>query len=118
LRIYEKRTNPKSFKNKKSLAAQAALSSQEFCFWGITPKIRMLEKFMCLEASTKPHIHQKFVIFWTNISSTMACPNFKNGPKNGQRPLGVKDKIRTMCAQLQLQLISKKSKKEPPILFS
>jgi hypothetical protein len=43
-----------------------------------------------LEASTKPHVHQKFQIFWTNIASTMACPNFKNGPKNGLCPLGVK----------------------------
>jgi hypothetical protein len=43
-----------------------------------------------LEASTKPHVHQKFKIFWTNIASTMACPNPKNGPKNGLRPLRVK----------------------------
>jgi hypothetical protein len=43
-----------------------------------------------LEASTKPHVHQKFEIFWTNIASTMACPKFQNGPKNGLRPLGVK----------------------------
>jgi hypothetical protein len=42
-----------------------------------------------LKASTKPHVHQKFEIFWTNIASTMACPNFQNGPKNGLRPLGV-----------------------------
>jgi hypothetical protein len=42
-----------------------------------------------LEASTKPHVHQKFEIFWTNIASTMACPNLKNGPKNGLRPLRV-----------------------------
>jgi hypothetical protein len=42
-----------------------------------------------LEATTKPHVHQKFEIFWTNIASTMACPNSKNGPKNGLRPLGV-----------------------------
>jgi hypothetical protein len=42
------------------------------------------------EASIKPHIHQKFEIFWTNIASTIACPNFKNGPKIGLRPLGVK----------------------------
>jgi hypothetical protein len=27
--------------------------------------------------------------FWTNIASTMAGPNSKNGPKNGLRPLGV-----------------------------
>jgi hypothetical protein len=45
---------------------------------------------MRLEASTKPHVHQKFEIFWTNIVSTMACPNFKNGPKTGLGPLGVK----------------------------
>jgi hypothetical protein len=43
-----------------------------------------------LEAITKPHVHQKFQIFWTNIAFTMACPNFKNGPKNGLGPLGVK----------------------------
>jgi hypothetical protein len=43
-----------------------------------------------LEASTKPHVHQKFEIFWTNIASTMACPNFKNGPKKGLGLLGVK----------------------------
>jgi hypothetical protein len=42
-----------------------------------------------LEASTKPHVHQKFEIFWTNIASTMACPNFKNGLKTGLRPLEV-----------------------------
>jgi hypothetical protein len=42
-----------------------------------------------LEASTKPHVHQKFEIFWTNIASTMACPNFKNGPNNGLDPLGL-----------------------------
>jgi hypothetical protein len=42
-----------------------------------------------LEASTKPHVHQKFEIFWTNIASTMAWPMSKNGPKKGLRPLGV-----------------------------
>jgi hypothetical protein len=41
------------------------------------------------EGSTKPHVHRKYEIFWTNIASTMACPNFKNGPKNGLGPLGV-----------------------------
>jgi hypothetical protein len=45
---------------------------------------------MHLEASTKPHVHRKFEIFWTNIAFTMACPNFKNGPKKGLGPLGVK----------------------------
>jgi methyl coenzyme M reductase beta subunit len=43
-----------------------------------------------LEACTKPHVHQKFENFGTNIASTMACPNFKNGPKTALRPLGVK----------------------------
>ena len=38
----------------------------------------------------KPHIHLKFEIFWTNIASTMAYPNFKNEPKNELRLLGVK----------------------------
>jgi hypothetical protein len=44
-----------------------------------------------LEASTKPHVHREFEIFWTNIASTMACTNFKNGPKKGLGPLGVKN---------------------------
>jgi hypothetical protein len=47
-----------------------------------------------LEASAKSHVHQKFEIFWTNIASTMACPNFKNGPKNGLGPLEVKMRSR------------------------
>jgi hypothetical protein len=42
-----------------------------------------------LEASTKPHVHQKIEIFWTNIASSMTCPNFKKWPKNGLCPLGV-----------------------------
>jgi hypothetical protein len=50
---------------------------------------------VCLEASTKPHVHRKFEIFWTNIASTMACPNFKNGPKKGLGPLGVKQASKT-----------------------
>jgi hypothetical protein len=45
---------------------------------------------VCLEASTKPHVQKKFEIFWTNIESTMACQNFKNGPKKVLRCLGVK----------------------------
>jgi hypothetical protein len=43
-----------------------------------------------LEASTKPHVHQKFEIFWTNIASTMAYPNFKKDRKMASRTLGVK----------------------------
>jgi hypothetical protein len=45
---------------------------------------------VCLEASTKPHVHKTFEIFWTNIASTMAYLDSKNGPKNRLRPLGVK----------------------------
>jgi hypothetical protein len=33
---------------------------------------------------------KKLRFFLTNIVSTMACPNFKNGPKNDLCPLGVK----------------------------
>jgi hypothetical protein len=56
-----------------------AQEQKNFSFWGITPKpkIQILQKLVGLEASTKPHVHQKFEIFWTNIASTMACPNFK-----------------------------------------
>jgi hypothetical protein len=43
-----------------------------------------------LETSTKPNVHQKFEIFWTNIASIMACPNFENGPKTRLLPLGIK----------------------------
>jgi hypothetical protein len=42
-----------------------------------------------LEASTKPHFHKKFEIFWTNIASNRACPNFTNGLKNDLGLLGV-----------------------------
>jgi hypothetical protein len=56
--------------------------------------IRILQKLVRLEASVKPYVYQKFEIFWTNIASTMACPNFKNGPKNGLCPLGVKTTIK------------------------
>jgi hypothetical protein len=49
-----------------------------------------------LEASTKPHVHKKIEIFWTNIASTMAFPNFKNRPKNGIRPLGIKEHSKKM----------------------
>jgi hypothetical protein len=43
-----------------------------------------------LEASTNPHVYKKIEIFWTNIASTTACPNFKNEQKNGLGPLGIK----------------------------
>jgi hypothetical protein len=41
--------------------------------------------------------------FWTNIASTMACPNFKNGPKNGLGPLGVKMTYLTSYGQKTIQ---------------
>jgi hypothetical protein len=50
-----------------------------------------------LEASTKPHVHRKFKIFWTNIASIMAYPNFKNGPKKVLRCLGVNLQIQFLC---------------------
>jgi hypothetical protein len=46
-----------------------------------------------LKASIKPHVHQKFEIFWTNIAFTMGCPNSKNRPKKGPRLLGVKPSL-------------------------
>jgi hypothetical protein len=49
-----------------------------------------------LEASTKPHVHKKIEIFWTNIAFTMACPMSKNGPKKGLRPLGVNKKKKSL----------------------
>jgi hypothetical protein len=55
-----------------------------------------------LEASTKPHVHQIFEIFWINIASTMAYPNFKNGPKNGLCPLGVKPPLFATCLHLKI----------------
>jgi hypothetical protein len=55
-----------------------------------------------LEASTKPHVYRKFEIFWTNIASTMACLNFKNGQKNGLGPLGVNS---TFVIMNELELI-------------
>jgi hypothetical protein len=45
----------------------------------------------------KPRVHQKFEIFWTNIASTMAYPNSKNGPKNGLRALEVKLPLFLVC---------------------
>jgi hypothetical protein len=42
-----------------------------------------------LEGTTRSHVHQKLEIYWTNIASTMACLNSKNGPDNGLHPLGV-----------------------------
>jgi hypothetical protein len=73
------------------LGARATRTSQGFCFWGISPKpkIRILKELVHLEASTKPHVHRKFENFGTNIASTMACPDFKTGPKIGLRPLGI-----------------------------
>jgi hypothetical protein len=61
-----------------------------------------------LEASTKPHVHRKFEIFWTNIASTMACPNFKNGPKNGLMCLGVNDSTYPLSTNLHSRTIKGK----------
>jgi hypothetical protein len=66
--------------------------TKEIYFWGIivSPEIGISYKLVIFEASTKSHVHQKSETFWINIASTMAYPNFKNGPKNGLCPLGIK----------------------------
>jgi hypothetical protein len=60
-----------------------------------------------LEAGTKPHVHRKFEIFWTNIASTMACPNFKNGPKTRLCPLGVNIQFKITFGRVFKFLVSK-----------
>jgi hypothetical protein len=65
---------------------------------------------VCLKASTEPHVHRKFEIFWTSIASTMACPNFKKGPKNVLHPLGFND--RTEALQLPFWPFGKTTGKE------
>jgi methyl coenzyme M reductase beta subunit len=81
---------------------------------------------MHLEANTKPHIHQKFEIFWINIASTLACPNSKNGPKYGLRLLGVNpigecaseillERISSLKTLLRLMLSMETTDKTPPI---
>jgi hypothetical protein len=44
---------------------------------------------VCLEASTKPHVHSLIHELLINMAFTMACPNFKKGLKMVSRPLGV-----------------------------
>jgi hypothetical protein len=56
-----------------------------------------------LEASTKLHVHQRVENFGTNIASTMACPNFKNGPKTADRPLGVNIELKVRIEEQKLQ---------------
>jgi hypothetical protein len=41
------------------------------------PKIGILQKLVCLEASTKPPIHNLVHEFLINMAFTMACLNFK-----------------------------------------
>jgi hypothetical protein len=59
--------------------AHAASIKKELCSWSINakPKSGILYKLVCPEASTKPHVHQEFQILRTNITSTMAYPNFQ-----------------------------------------
>jgi hypothetical protein len=45
---------------------------------------------VCLEASTKPPIHNLIHEFFINMAFTMAYPNFKKGMKIPFGPLGVK----------------------------
>jgi hypothetical protein len=49
-----------------------------------------LKKLVCLEASTKPPIHDLIHEFLINMAFTMACPNFKKGLKMAFGPLRVK----------------------------
>jgi hypothetical protein len=44
---------------------------------------------VCLEASTKPPIHNLIHEFLINMAFTMASPNFKKGLKMAFGPLGV-----------------------------
>jgi hypothetical protein len=44
---------------------------------------------VCLEASTKPHVHNLIHEFLIHMAFTMACPNFKKGLKMVSGPLGV-----------------------------
>jgi hypothetical protein len=59
-------------------------------------------RYNYFEASTKPHVHQKFEIFWTNIASAMACPNFKKAWKMAFSPLGVK--INSWSSLVEIQI--------------
>jgi hypothetical protein len=89
LRIYEQKSSPKKLKTKKFFGCpKLPTLTKQKVFLGHN-SIGILYKLVHLEASTKPHVHQKFEMFWTNIASTMACPMSKNGPKKGLRPLGV-----------------------------
>jgi hypothetical protein len=47
------------------------------------------KKLVCLEASTKPPIHNLIHEFLINMAFTIACPNFKEGLKMAFGPLGV-----------------------------
>jgi hypothetical protein len=62
-------------------------------FWDIStkPKIGILQKLVCLEASTKPPIHNLIHEFLINMVFTMVCPNFKKGLKMAFGRLGVKN---------------------------
>jgi hypothetical protein len=53
-------------------------------FWNIStkPKIGILKKLVCLEASTKSHVHKKIHEFLINMAFTMVCLNFKKVLKN------------------------------------
>jgi hypothetical protein len=49
---------------------------------------------MCLEASTKPPIHNLIHEFLINMAFTMAYPNFEKGLKMAFGPLGAKNPAR------------------------
>jgi hypothetical protein len=65
LRIYEEKSNPKKLKYKKFFAAQSCPHDKNNLFLRHNSITRdwNLEKLVPLEASTKPHVHQKIEIF-------------------------------------------------------
>jgi hypothetical protein len=58
---------------------------------------------VCLEASTKPHVHKKIHEFLINMAFTMACPNFKKG-------------LKMACGPLEIGL--ERVKIDPPIVYN
>jgi hypothetical protein len=88
------RISGKNF-NQKNVIIQiflVACIEKRNVFWDIStkPKIGILKKLLCLEASTKPHVYKKIHEFLINMAFTMACPSSKKGLKMVSGPLGVK----------------------------
>jgi hypothetical protein len=65
------------------LAAQAALSSQGFCFWGITPglKIEFEKKIVSPLDTCIMYFYKKSQKFPIQIALYGTCPRFKKASK-------------------------------------